>query len=123
MIRGIRGATTVEANDEGVILEATEELVKELITRNHLLADDVAQVLITVTEDLSATFPAKALRRFSDWVYVPVVCAREIPVPNSLPMCVRLLLTVNTDVSQAEIQHVYLREAKKLRPDLTASNR
>ncbi|ERN54184.1 chorismate mutase [Alkalihalophilus marmarensis] len=123
MIRGIRGATTVVRDEEEEILDVTEELLHEMIAQNSFQAEDVAQVLITVTEDLSAAFPAKALRRFSDWTYVPVVCAREIPVPGSLEKCIRLLVTVNTSLTQDKINHVYLREAKKLRPDLANGNK
>ncbi|ADC51139.1 MULTISPECIES: chorismate mutase [Alkalihalophilus] len=123
MIRGIRGATTVVRDEEEEILDVTEELLHEMIAQNSFQAEDVAQVLITVTEDLSAAFPAKALRRFSDWTYVPVVCAREIPVPGSLEKCIRLLVTVNTSLAQDKINHVYLREATKLRPDLANGNK
>lgn len=118
MVRGIRGAITVTTNDEKNILEATERLLKELIIKNQIDPSKVAHVLITVTEDLTAAFPAKALRSFVDWTYVPVMCSREIPVPNSLPMCIRIMLTVNTNVAQDEIIHVYLEEAVNLRPDL-----
>jgi chorismate mutase len=123
MVRGIRGATTVTSNEEEEILEVTEELVNEIIAQNSFLPDEVAQVLITVTEDLSATFPAKALRRFEDWTYVPVMCATEIPVPGSLEKCIRILLTVNTTAAQNEINHIYMRDAIKLRPDLSSIKR
>jgi chorismate mutase len=118
MLRGIRGATTVINNDEKEILRATELLLKEIIDKNQLDPKLVAQVIITVTEDLDATFPAKALRSFLEWRYVPVMCAREIPVQNSLTNCIRMMLTVNTDVAQEEIKHIYLGEAVQLRPDL-----
>lgn len=118
MVRGIRGAITVTNNDEKEILIATERLLKEVIIKNQIDPSFVAHVMITVTEDLNATFPAKALRSFSDWTYVPVMCSREIPVQNSLPMCIRVMLTVNTDVAQEEIKHIYLERAVNLRPDL-----
>lgn len=118
MIRGIRGAITVTNNEEKEILTATEQLLKEVIEKNQIDPNLVAHVMITVTEDIDAMFPAKALRCFPDWRYVPVMCSREIPVPNSLPKCIRLMLTVNTDVAQDEIKHIYLREAVHLRPDL-----
>lgn len=118
MVRGIRGATTVVNNDEKEIIEATEKLIREIIGKNQVDPAMVAHVIITVTEDINAAFPAKALRSFSDWTYVPVMCSREIPVPNSLPKCIRIMLTVNTDVDQKEIKHVYLEEAVQLRPDL-----
>ncbi|MFC0470286.1 chorismate mutase [Halalkalibacter kiskunsagensis] len=122
MVRGIRGAITIENNTDAEISIATKELVQELILKNDINPKNVAQVLFTVTQDITAAFPAKVLREFADWSYVPVVCAVEIPVPNSLPFCIRVLMTVNTDVEQDEITHVYLREATKLRPDLTLTN-
>ncbi|WP_332630104.1 chorismate mutase [Halalkalibacter flavus] len=122
MVRGIRGAITIESNTESEIVEASKELVQVLISTNNIDPKSVAQVLFTVTEDVTATFPAKVLREFDGWSYVPVVCAQEIPVPGSLPLCIRVLMTVNTDVAQEEIAHAYLREATKLRPDLTLTN-
>lgn len=119
MIRGIRGATTVTENNELEVLAATEEMLAAMIIANQVNAEDVAQVLITVTDDLNATFPAKVLRSFNDWTYVPVMCAKEIAVPGSLPKCIRVMMTVNTTKAQKDIQHIYLNDAIKLRPDLT----
>ncbi|WP_017728028.1 chorismate mutase [Halalkalibacterium ligniniphilum] len=118
MIRGVRGATTVYENNEAEILDATEELVRVMCEANNIEPADVAQVLITVTEDLPSTFPAKALRRIEGWTFVPVMCALEIPVPNSLPRCIRVMMTVNTALQQEDVQHIYLHDAVKLRPDL-----
>ncbi|MDQ0197513.1 chorismate mutase [Neobacillus ginsengisoli] len=118
MIRGVRGATTVGENSEEEILSATEELVAKLIVENHILPDSVASVFISTTEDISAAFPAKVLRKFEGWTYVPVMCMREMQVPNSLNMCIRIMMHLNTVQSQKEIIHVYLRGAKVLRPDL-----
>ncbi|MGD8189211.1 chorismate mutase [Brevibacillus ginsengisoli] len=117
-VRGIRGAITVETNRDEDIVVATEMLIREIIVQNELEAEDVASILITTTEDLDAVFPAKAVRNVNGWEYVPLMCAREIPVPGSLPMCIRVMLHVNTTKSQREINHVFLREAVKLRPDL-----
>ena len=78
----------------------------------------VASVFISTTEDINAAFPARALRKFPGWTYVPVMCMREMPVPNSLQMCIRIMIHVNTDQTQQEINHVYLKDAKVLRPDL-----
>lgn len=122
MIRGIRGATTVNENEETVILQATDELVHEMIRQNEIKPEDVAQVIITVTEDLTATFPAKVLRTIEGWTYVPVMCMLEVPVPNSLKRCVRIMMTVQTNAKQEQVHHVYLREAIKLRPDLTKNS-
>lgn len=121
MIRGVRGATTVYANTEEAIVSATEELLAKLIEVNHIEPDSVASVFISTTEDVNAVFPAKALRNFAGWTYVPVVCMREIPVPGSLKMCVRIMMHVNTSVSQKDIIHVYLKDAVVLRPDLGSS--
>lgn len=121
MIRGVRGATTVDANTEEAIVSATEELLAKLIEVNHIEPDSVASVFISTTEDVNAVFPAKALRNFAGWTYVPVVCMREIPVPGSLKMCVRIMMHVNTSVSQKDIIHVYLNDAVVLRPDLGSS--
>jgi chorismate mutase len=118
MIRGVRGATTVGENSEGDILSATEELVTKMIEENHILPESVASVFISTTEDINATFPAKVLRKFEGWTYVPVMCMQELQVPNSLTMCIRIMMHFNTEKSQKEIFHVYLRGAKVLRPDL-----
>ncbi len=118
MIRGVRGAITVDSNTEDSITSATEELLKQLIEENKILPEQVASVFISTTEDLNASFPARALRKFAGWTYVPVMCMRELPVPNSLKMCVRIMMHVNTAVPQEEVVHVYLGGAKVLRPDL-----
>lgn len=118
MIRGVRGAITVSGNTEEAIISATEELLVKLIEVNHLQPDSVASIFISTTEDIDAAFPAKALRKFEGWNYVPVMCMREVPVLNSLKMCVRVMMHVNTEISQEEIIHVYLKEAIVLRPDL-----
>ena len=84
---------------------------------NHIQAEDVAAVFFTVTDDLDAAFPAQAARMLG-WQQVPLLDAREIPVPGSLPRCIRVLLLWNTDTPQSEVVHVYLGEARRLRPDL-----
>ncbi len=119
MVRGVRGATTTEANDEKQILEATKEVLAQMIKENEIAPEQVAQVLITVSPDLNATFPAKALRLFEGWTYVPVMCATEIDVPNALEKCIRIMMTINTDKKQHEIKHIYLKEAKQLRPEFS----
>jgi chorismate mutase len=118
-LRGVRGATTVDVDQADKIIGATEVLVKEMIRVNNIEAEDVASVWITVTEDLTSAFPAKALRRVDGWKYVPVMCAREIPVPGSLEKCIRIMLHVHTEQGQDEIQHIYLEKAEQLRPDLS----
>ena len=120
-IRGIRGATTVSADDPELILQATRELLEEILAENEgMRPEDVASALFTVTDDLASTFPAQGARQMG-WGLVPILCAREIPVPNSLPRVIRVLVHWNTEVSQSEITHVYLRDAVKLRPDLVAA--
>lgn len=118
MIRGVRGAITVDCNSEESILIATEELLRQIIEGNNILPEQVASVFISTTEDLNATFPAKAMRKFAGWTFVPVICMRELSVPNSLQMCVRVMMHVNTAVPQEEVVHVYLEGATVLRPDL-----
>jgi len=118
LIRGMRGAITVNQNTEEEIVTATEELLKKIIEENQIQPDLVASVFISTTEDINAVFPARALRKFEGWTYVPVMCMQEIPVPNSLTMCVRIMMHVNTAKSQDEINHVYLKGAQVLRPDL-----
>ena len=113
--RGIRGATTVEHNERGEILAATTELLQLLIRNNNLQPEDVASAIFTVTADLDAEFPALAAR-YLGWTEVALMCTREIPVPGSLGMCIRILLHVNTTRSAAEIQHIYIRGAVNLRP-------
>ncbi|GAA0135542.1 chorismate mutase [Paenibacillus sp. YSY-4.3] len=119
--RGIRGATTVAHNEETEILQETAVLLKEIVARNEIEPEDICSVWITVTADLDATFPARAIRVLKGWELVPLMCSTEIPVKGSLPMCIRLLIQVNTNKSQREMKHVYLNEAKSLRPDLAAS--
>jgi len=120
-IRGIRGATTVSADDPELILEATRELLEAILQQNEAMdPEDVASALFTVTDDLASTFPAQGARQMG-WGLVPMLCAREIPVPNSLPRVIRVLVHWNTELRQNEITHVYLREAVKLRPDLVAA--
>ncbi|MBT2701453.1 chorismate mutase [Bacillus sp. ISL-40] len=121
MIRGMRGAITVNQNTEEAIITATEELLEKIIEENHIQPELVASVFISTTEDINAVFPAKALRKFEGWTYVPVMCMQEMPVPNSLKMCVRIMMHVNTTQSQEDINHVYLKGAKVLRPDLSNS--
>ena len=119
--RGIRGATTVSADEPELILEATRELLEAILDSNEgMVPEDIASAVFTVTDDLASTFPAQAARQIG-WGLVPMMCAREIPVPNSLSRVIRVLIHWNTELPQNEIVHVYLREAVKLRPDLVAA--
>lgn len=118
MIRGIRGAITVSADQPAEILQETRRLIMEMAKGNNVDPDDVASVIISTTTDISSAFPAKAVRTIENWTYVPVMCTHEMDVPGSLPLCIRVMMHVNTSVPQKEIQHIYLNEAMKLRPDL-----
>ncbi|MFQ5734479.1 MAG: chorismate mutase [Planctomycetaceae bacterium] len=119
MVRGIRGATCVEADESELILAATRELLEEICRRNEIDDyDDICSAVFTTTADLTSTFPAEAARAMGMGL-VPLLCAREIPVPDSMPRCIRILLHVNTEKPQSAIRHVYLGEARKLRTDVT----
>ena len=120
-VRGIRGAIDVDSDQPDEILSATRELLEAILLANpSLKTTDLASVLFTVTEDLHSVFPAQAARQ-SGWGDVPLMCGLEIPVPGSLPRCIRVLLHWNTELLQAEVRHVYLRGARALRPDLKVS--
>lgn len=115
--RGVRGATTVDVDSAAEILSATRELLEQMVEANGIDAADVASVLFTATPDLVEAFPARAARDVG-WDQVALLDALEIPVPGSLPRCVRVLIHWNTDLAQSEVRHVYLRGAAALRPDL-----
>ncbi len=117
LTRGVRGATTVEANTAEEIVEATKELLAALLKANDLDVEYVASAFFTMTPDLNAEFPAIAAREM-DWTNVALLCGHEMNKPGSLPMCLRVLLHVNTEKAAREIRHVYLRGARVLRPDI-----
>src|SRR5215813_4850690 len=117
MIRGVRGATTVAANDAGQIADRTRELIRFLVESNDMSPGDLASAIFTVTDDLDAAFPAVAARALPDWKDVPLSCGREIPVPGSLGRCIRILIHWNTDRPQYEVRHAFLRGARGLRPE------
>jgi chorismate mutase len=116
-VRAIRGATQVEADDREQILEATTELVTEVMERNALTTDDVISVVFTATPDLTAEFPALAARKLG-FDEVPLLCAAEIDVPHALPRVIRLLAHIETDRPRTKLHHVYLRGAVRLRLDI-----
>jgi len=119
--RGIRGATTADTNTSEDILEATGEMLTALIRLNDLDPADITSAVFTTTPDLTATFPALAARELG-WTEVPLLCAHEMNVPGALEQVVRLLLHVNTTRSATEIQHVYLKGARELRPAWSISD-
>ncbi len=118
MCRGVRGATTVESNSRDEILRSTRQLLALMIRLNGIRSEDVASAIFTVTADLNAEFPAMAARQLN-WIDVPLLCTYEISVPNALERCIRVLVNWNTEKSQREIQHIYIRDAVRLRPDLS----
>lgn len=120
-VRGIRGATTVAENVPHEILSASRELLQEILRRNQITDfAEVVSAIFTTTPDLNASFPAEAARELG-MSQVPLLCASEIAVPNGLPRVVRVLLHVNTERTQAEMVHIYLREAKALRKDISGA--
>ncbi|MFD1030867.1 chorismate mutase [Metaplanococcus flavidus] len=118
MMRGIRGAITVSADHPAEILKETKNLVLEMAMQNDIEPDLVASVIISTTTDISSAFPAKAVRTIEDWTFVPVMCTHEMDVPGSMPLCIRVMMHANTAKSQQEINHIYMNDAVKLRPDL-----
>src|SRR5262245_58136154 len=117
MCRGVRGATTVDRNDREEILSVTRQMLALLIRLNGIDKQDVCSAIFSTTRDLDAEFPALAARQLG-WIDVPLLCGHEISVPGSLARCIRVLVHWNTDVPQSEIQHIYIRDAVRLRPDL-----
>lgn len=117
--RGVRGATTVDANDRDEILRETRRLLALMIRRNSIEPADVCSAIFSLTSDLNAEFPALAARQLG-WLDVPLLCTKELDIPGSLPKCIRILIHWNTGTPQNEIQHVYVRDAIKLRPDLSS---
>ena len=114
-MRGVRGATTVAANERAAIVDATKELLEKVVSLNGIDPVDVASVWFTVTPDLDAEFPAVAAREIG-WTSVPLICAREIPVPGALERCIRVLVHWNTDRAQSDVRHAFLHGARALRP-------
>ncbi len=120
-IRGIRGAITIEQDQPDEVRSAARELMEAILSRNQIASyDDVISAVFTTTADVSSAFPAEAARAMG-MHHVPLLCAQEIPVPGSMPRCIRILLHVNSDRAPADIEHVYLRDAVRLRPDLNSA--
>lgn len=118
MCRGVRGATSVQENTRDAILKATRQMLALMIRRNQINAADIGSAIFTVTREVNAEFPALAARQLG-WLAVPLLCGYEIDVPGSLPNCIRVLIHWNTDKPQEEIEHVYIHDAVRLRPDLS----
>ncbi|MEO8457545.1 MAG: chorismate mutase [Chloroflexota bacterium] len=117
LVRGVRGATTVEVNSVEAILEATQELLKAMLKANEIDVEYVASAFFTTTVDLNAEFPALAARDIVG-TNVALMCGHEMNKPGGLPMCLRILLHVNTEKPARDVKHIYLRGARVLRPDL-----
>jgi chorismate mutase len=116
-VRAVRGAIQIDHDSREQILEGSAELVRAVLERNGLTADDVISIVFTATPDLTAEFPAYAARLLG-LTDVPLLCASEIAVPDALPRILRLLAHVETDKPRAELRHAYLRGAAALRTDL-----
>jgi chorismate mutase len=120
-VRGIRGAINVSQNNKCEIISSTRELLIKMAKANHVKKEDISSIIFTMTADLDAVYPAAAARELG-WITVPLLCAVEVSVPDSLPQCIRVLMQINTELSQQEIIHIYLREARQLRADLVTDN-
>ncbi len=120
-VRGIRGATNVAENTAEEVREATRELLQAILEANQITRfDDIVSAIFTTSPDLTAAFPAEAARALG-MEQVPLLCASEIAVPGAMPMCIRILLQINTTRRQDEMVHLYLRDAKRLRPDVESA--
>jgi chorismate mutase len=117
-MRAVRGATTVERDDAEQVVSATRELLTALAERNAIGHDQVISAIFTVTPDITSEFPARAARELG-WIDVPLLCAMEIPTTRGLTHCIRVLLHIETELPRSSLRHVYLRDAKELRPDLS----
>lgn len=117
-VRGLRGATTVSQNSAEAIAQATDELLTIIEARNSFAPDDLVSVTFSATPDLDAVFPASIARRRPGWEYVPLLDVQQLPVIGSLDKCIRVLIHINTLLPQKELNHIYLRQAAQLRPDL-----
>ena len=121
MMRGIRGAITVDENDKEQICLAARQLVTKILSLNELHIENIGAIIFSTTEDLTAAFPSTALRKRPAFRLVPLFDTREPAIENSLPLCIRVLILADTDKAQNKIRHVYLGGAKNLRPDLENS--
>ena len=116
-VLALRGAITLERDDRDHLLERVERLLTEMIERNSLSSDDLISILFTATPDIHSVFPAVAARQMG-LGDVPLICAQELSIDDSMPLCVRVLMHTNTELTRSELRHVYLEEARTLRDDL-----
>lgn len=117
-IISIRGAITVENNTTEDITSATVELFREIVSQNNLFIPNIVNIIFSVTKDLNAIYPAKALREHFDIGTTPLFCTQEADIQNSLEKCIRVMVTASSNTIKSDVKHVYLKDAKKLRPDL-----
>lgn len=117
-MRGIRGAATIEQNTKEEIFAATQQMVSEMLRRNEIVTEDIGAAIFSATEDVTAAFPAAGARQLPGFNLVPLFDARQMAVENSMPLCIRALLLVDTDKKANEIKHVYLGRAAALRADI-----
>ena len=117
-MRGIRGAATVESDTKEEIWRTAQKLIKEIVEKNKIEAEQIGAMIFSSTEDLKSAFPTAGVRQLPEFALVPLFDTRQIAVEDSLTKCIRVLILAETDKNQKEICHVYLGGAKKLRPDL-----
>ncbi len=116
-VRALRGATTLKADTLEQVNERVQALVETMLQHNGVDKEDLISVLFTATDDIRSVFPATAARAIG-LGDVPLICARELDVVGGTPLCIRVLMHLNTDRSRAELHHVYLEGARGLRDDL-----
>lgn len=115
--RALRGATTLERDDETHLISRVEELLSLMLERNGVRHEDIVSILFTATSDVHSAFPAVAARRMG-MGDVPLICAQELEIVGAMPLCIRTMMHVETDLDRAEVRHVYLHDARALRDDL-----
>ena len=118
MIRGIRGAITVDENTENALRLATKELLTKIIEANKLSLENVAYLNFSTTEDLDCAFPARFAREFEGFELIPMECYQEMRVKAALSLCLRVMMVVNTEKAPKDVKHIYLKGASVLRPDI-----
>lgn len=116
--RAIRGATTAAENTADAILDAANELLRAILVANALAPQDMISILFTITRDLDAAYPTRAARELG-WTDIPLLDAQQPHVEGDLERCLRVLIHCETERSARELKHIYLHEAKRLRPDLS----
>jgi chorismate mutase len=116
-VRALRGATTLDDDERGHLIERTQELIAAVFERNRLTEDDLISIVFTATDDVHSAYPAEAARE-AGITHVPLLCARELEIDGGIARCIRILVHAYTDRSATELRHVYLHEARQLRTDL-----